>query len=187
MSEAYYIFKATFQNELKKKDIQNIKSFFREMGKAHVWWNNNREKAAYKEFWTELSNKFPTVSKYINTQTTYVKPHNHNSLSGLLIWLPPENDLDEYLTIKTHTVKFCGEQSTFLTLDGLATFFKSHFGAVDTRWGSDEYLDMEEILDMEAGNDVVNAILNQKKENLPVFMNVHPLLDAKIAEKLKEL
>ena len=183
MSEAFYIFKATFLNQLKKKDIQNIESFFRNMGAALSWWDHNRKNFCNVTY-TEFSKKFPEITKYINTIIT--PPYKNNDLVGLLPWLPPEDDLDEYLTIESHTVKFSGEQSTFLTMDGLANYFKSHFGATDARWGSDEFLDMEEILDMEAGNEIVEAILNQDDKTLPLFINIHPLLDAKIAEKLSK-
>jgi len=184
MSEAHYYLRAVFPPEEIRGENIKVYLFFKEMFAADKFWNKNRNRADKEEFWIELSTDFPNIAKYINT-LNLPKPNNSNTLSAYLIW-GEEDGLEDEIEINSTILKWSSEQSDFLNLDGVADFLKSEYGAIDVRWTSEMLIDCFKILEMESGNEVVDAILNKPKENLPTFLNNHPLLNAKIAEKLTE-
>jgi len=184
MSEAHYYLRAIFPFEVVKGVDAKVVYFFKEMFATDKFWDKNKNRADKEEFWIELSTNFPTVAKYINS-LNLPKPYNSNTLFGYLIW-GHEDSLDDNILIHGSTFKWSCDQSSFLNLDGIANFLKSEYGAIDVRWTTDELTDHFELLEMESGNEVIEAILNKPKEDLPTFLNIHPLLDAKIAEKLTE-
>lgn len=184
MSEERYYLRAIFPTEVVKGVDAEVVYFFKEMIAADKFWDKNRDRAEGEEFWEELSTNFPTVAKYINS-LNLPKPYNSNTLSAVLIW-GHEDSLEDEIIINGTIFKWSSEQSDFLNLDGVADFLKSEYDAIDVRWTSEALTDHFELLEMDAGNEVVGAILNLKKEDLPTFLNIHPTLDALIAEKLSE-
>lgn len=170
MSEFYYL-KATFPQPLKKKEIIALKNFFKEMYNAADYWQEQE-----KDFRLNCKKLFPTIALYL-------KGANMNNLSGTFLYKIEDDDLD--LDINGTELIYRGyEQSSYLDLDRLANFLKSHFGTIDVRYMSESEMEISDYIDMEMNNEIIEDILKHK-EILPTLLRINPILDAKIAEALK--
>ena len=181
MGSAFYYLKATFPKPLKKKEKDTITTFFLEGAKAEIWWQDNRGRKDVKNFWIEFEKQFPTVCLYLKFMKLFGKDHS-NGLAGKLDF-GTEEDVNNNLCTEGISLRYHAEVWHFASWDGLGAFLKSHFGAIDFKYLSDEYLDPSEILEMKDTNVIVQDILRQKKI-LPTLIGINPVLDAMISETL---
>lgn len=180
MGSAYYYLKATFPKPLKKKEVGAITKFFLEGSEAEYYCqqNLNLDKSP-ENFWLEFKKKFPIITLYL--QSIHIFGGGTEYLSGNINF---GSDI-ENLYINGPSLTYYAEVWHFATWDPIGNFLISHFGAINYKYLSDEYLDPIEMLEQEETNEIVNDLLKQK-EILPTLIGINPLLDARIAETLEK-
>lgn len=183
MSETIYALKATFRHINKEKE-KELKSFIKEMSTAHKWWHKNRDTFDKEKTQLEFSNDFPIIAAYINSLNLQ-KPYGANSLVGTLMWIS-DDDIENFICITETELSMEFEESNWFNPTGLCEFLKTHFEAVDARWISEDSVSLGDYMDLSCGDEIVRSILDKlNKETLPLLMNIHPVLDSKIGQKLK--
>lgn len=84
------------------------------------------------------------------------------------------------------TLRYSNEISHMSDWEPLSDVMKKVFGASHVSWTSDESegVSPADVLDLQIYESIVDKILAQPKNSLPMFLGVHPALDGMIATKL---
>lgn len=186
MGEAVYHYKATFRSDALTEELQGrLRAFHIEASKAYDYWQDNRdiEPDLVENFWQVFKVKFPTMYEFMKLEAL-AGDKSLNKLSGMMSW-GTEEDADN-LSFHGDIARYNANVWHFADWEKLGAFLKYKFGAIEFKWISEEYANVADMLD-DDDNDasIVAAILKKPKKELPLFMGIHPALDARIQEKMK--
>lgn len=161
MGEATYYVKARFKDQAAAEAaLPGIKRFLSEGIEAQDWWQRNRgmehdgQRAA---FWDQFKAKFPMVVKYLESfhagcgggEHCLVGGDCNNDLAGFLDFGGCEDDLDA-VEVHGDELVYSATVWHFARWDPFVAFLESKFGATETGWVSDEYLDPYDSIEMSA-------------------------------------
>lgn len=171
MGEATYYGKLRFPSEAAaKKALVPFKRFCVECSRAEWFWQQHRDKdyprwgrlkpyrgKRYKtdeEFWDAFEKKFPRVSEYLKgagNDPAYGKPiwrgDRNNGLAGMIEPIGAEEDVN-YIRQDDNEISWSSTVWHFADWDPIIAYVEARFGC-EGRWLSDEYLDVEYLLDAE--------------------------------------
>ena len=178
MGECTLCFRATWPEPLTEAQAEAINDFMHQLHGAYLYWIDRQQDTA-RSFWPEFKEKFPRVADML-------------AMAGLKGRMPRKlacsldvNPMDESLADEgDRTIYHAAEVGHNGTWGHVGNYFKARLGAIGFEWLSEEDYGPGEVLDMQEATRVLAAILDRPDDALPQLMGIHPLLDAKIAEKL---
>ena len=138
MGSATYYLKAKFPKKITEKKFQAIRNFFIEGSKAADYWQSNRGKTP-DQFWPDFEKQFPEVTTYLKGLELFGKDCN-NALAGQIDFGEQE-DIEDNMTYEGNLLTYHAEVWHFAQWDPILKYLKGRYGAVQTGYVSDEYVE----------------------------------------------
>lgn len=169
MGTCQYYLKASWAAPLTKAQADAVYEFFRQAGAY--------ENASYRGKVTpaELRRDFPLVARLSKAERVDLRVQD-----------AMDQDVCSLLDINGIDVRYGAEVSHMATWGPLCTILKRDFGAARADWVSEESdgVGPGAVLEMQDDTTIVDALLAKPTKELPAYLGIHPLLDARIAERL---
>lgn len=168
MGSCCYYMRAVFAQPLTTKKVRDIQDFFLQASKAE-----DDDDFSTKCSWKDITKKYPALKHpIIKKEWRSLRIYGSDDVLYNL-------DAKEGQTI----VRYRNEVSHLASWQPLCHIMTDVFGATDAKWISDEIdnASPDYILEYEDDKDIVEAILDKPSADLPTFLGIHPVLDARIA------
>ena len=152
MGEATYYLKAWFKDQAAAKAaLPGIKRLISEGIEAQDWWQQHRgmeREGDRAQFWEQFEAKFPMTVKYLESfragrcggKHSLLGGDCNNDLAGFLDFGGREDDVENVI-LEGIELRYSATVWHFAHWDPLVAFLELEFGAEETGWVSDEYLD----------------------------------------------
>lgn len=152
MGEATYYMKIKFKTSRLAIDaLPKIREFLHQGAQAHDYWQLNRYKYYDKnhpkynettvdsnfQFWENLRNKFPIIYEYLSEMD--LSDDYNNALAGLLDF-GDEESINRSIFVRKKYVLYSARVWHFADWSYIGKYICAHFGALDFKFISDEYL-----------------------------------------------
>lgn len=136
MGSATYYLKAIFATEAAAETaFETVETFFEKAGKAHDFWQAERNSEDVRAFWKEFTTQYPAVERFLREDCNLntVDGDCNNALAGNLSFgsIPDFEVVDSEIRISEYTWHLADWTS-------LVHWFKRELGAIAAGWLSEE-------------------------------------------------